>query len=220
VITVEWYLELPFELSEMGILCLDFVNTVDSRSVARPRDLLKTYADLVHWAARQRIIADDEVLGLQRLAERAPAAAEAARQSALAVREAIYGLFAAALHRQPPRAADMAVFNESLARALAHLRIAPEDVGFGWTWSKETELDRVLWPVVRSAAELLTSDQRNRIGECAGRDCGWLFLDTSRNHTRRWCDMKDCGNRAKARRHYQRQRALETPTVTSIIGPA
>ncbi|MCB0153982.1 MAG: CGNR zinc finger domain-containing protein, partial [Anaerolineae bacterium] len=56
-----------------------------------------------------------------------------------------------------------------------------------------------------SAAELLTSDRLNRVGQCAGESCGWLFLDTTRNHSRRWCEMEHCGNRAKAKRHYRRR---------------
>jgi predicted RNA-binding Zn ribbon-like protein len=209
---MDWSQGLPFELCDMGIPCLDFVNTVDSRSAARPRDLLGSYADVVRWAAALRLLSGDEAAALETLADRAPAAAEGARRSALAAREAIYGLFAAIVRRQPPRAGDLGVFNEALARALAHLEIAPTDGGLGWMWSAEIALDRMLWPVMRSAAELLTSDQRDCIGECAAPDCGWLFLDTSRNHTRRWCDMKECGNRAKARRHYQRQRALGGPS--------
>ena len=80
---------------------------------------------------------------------------------------------------------------------------------FAWDWTPENALDRVLWPVVRDAAELLSGEDLDRVGRCADANCGWLFLDTSRNHSRRWCSMKDCGNRAKARRHYQRTAASE-----------
>jgi predicted RNA-binding Zn ribbon-like protein len=91
---------------------------------------------------------------------------------------------------------------------LTHLRVTPAKTGFTWTWHNEPgALDVMLWPVVQSAGELLTSAQIVQVRECAGDTCSWLFLDTSKNHSRRWCDMKDCGNRAKAKRHYARSRA-------------
>jgi predicted RNA-binding Zn ribbon-like protein len=86
-------------------------------------------------------------------------------------------------------------------------QISPTDEGFNWSWQiDENSFDRMLWPIVREAANLLTSDDINRVGECADdRGCGYLFFDTSRNHSRRWCSMEGCGNRAKAQRHYQRK---------------
>jgi predicted RNA-binding Zn ribbon-like protein len=85
--------------------------------------------------------------------------------------------------------------------------VLPTQPGFAWTWPDEEELDlaRLLWPVARSAAELLTSPDRQLVRECLGDNCGWLFLDTSKNHRRTWCSMQGCGNRAKARRHYARR---------------
>ncbi|MBN1859137.1 CGNR zinc finger domain-containing protein [Candidatus Bipolaricaulota bacterium] len=78
---------------------------------------------------------------------------------------------------------------------------------FQWGWSDaEDQLEWPVWILARSAADLLTSDERDRVRRCAGPDCGWLFVDISRNHSRRWCDMADCGNRAKARRSYARKR--------------
>ena len=104
-------------------------------------------------------------------------------------------------------AADLDALNATLARALPHLRIVPEADAYAWNWAGEEDaLDSMLWPVARSAGDLLTSDELKRVGECQGDGCGWLFLDMSRNRSRRWCDMGDCGNRAKARRHYHRQK--------------
>ncbi len=80
--------------------------------------------------------------------------------------------------------------------------------GFIWDWQDDPEpaLDRVLWPIIRSAAQLLIADELSRLKLCDADDCGWLFVDGSRNRSRRWCDMSDCGNRAKARRYRERQR--------------
>ncbi|HYR09186.1 MAG TPA: CGNR zinc finger domain-containing protein, partial [Longimicrobium sp.] len=87
---------------------------------------------------------------------------------------------------------------------LGWLRVRAEGGEFAWGWEEGAELDRVLWPVVRDAAELLVSGDLRRVGKCCGDNCDWLYLDTSRNRSRRWCDMQSCGNRAKARRHYHR----------------
>jgi predicted RNA-binding Zn ribbon-like protein len=88
---------------------------------------------------------------------------------------------------------------------MAQLRVDP---ALAWTWADEAErLDSPLWPIARQAAELLVTEQRRRVHECAADDCRWLFLDTSKNRSRRWCDMKSCGNRAKVRSFYERQRA-------------
>jgi predicted RNA-binding Zn ribbon-like protein len=94
-----------------------------------------------------------------------------------------------------------------LSRSLPHLRLAVSDAEFAWDWAEEpVSLDRVLWVVARSAGELLTADKLDRVRQCADdHGCDYLFIDTSRNRSRRWCSMESCGNRAKARRHYKRQ---------------
>ena len=143
-------------------------------------------------------------------AARRPAQAAAVLEQAIALREAIYRIFSAVAHKLPPEAADLDNLNAALSEALSRSQIIPAADGFAWDWSGDGALDQMLWPIARSAADLLTSEEIHRIGECADdRGCGWLFLDMSRNHSRRWCDMKDCGNRAKASRHYQRQRVAD-----------
>ena len=125
------------------------------------------------------------------------------------MREALYPLFSRAEQGQPPPAGDLGVLQAELARALAHFRVAWSPAGFGWEWDRASSgLDRMLWPVSWSAAELLAHGPLGRVRECPGQDnCGWLFLDLSKNASRRWCDMRVCGNRAKARRHHARTEA-------------
>jgi predicted RNA-binding Zn ribbon-like protein len=119
---------------------------------------------------------------------------------AVVLRDALYDLFAAAAEEREPPATALAAFN----RAVARLQIGPD---WSWTWSSCGDgLDSMLGPIAVSAAQLLTSAERERIRMCAADTCAWVFLDTSKNHSRRWCDMKQCGNRSKARRFYQRQR--------------
>ena len=139
-----------------------------------------------------------------------PAATEKVYADAVILREALYRVFSAVAAGAAGPAADLATLNEALADGFGHVRLAPDGDGYRWGWQIDPPaLDRMLWPVLRSAVELLTSDQLDRVKECPGlADCGWLFFDSSKNGSRRWCSMEGCGNRAKGRRHYQRTRAL------------
>lgn len=195
-----------------GELCLDFANTVDWHASDHPREFLTSYADLVAWGQHVGILTAQEAEGLLREASRRPAEAEAALARAIALREAIYRIFSAVVTGARPAASDLDILNAALREALAHMRIDPTPDGFAWAWAEaEAALARVLWPVARSAGELLTSAALGRVRRCADQDCGWLFLDRSRNRSRRWCDMKDCGNRAKARRHYRQVKKSSRP---------
>jgi predicted RNA-binding Zn ribbon-like protein len=192
-----------------GHLCLDFANTANWHASEQPVEYLTQYADLITWGRRTQTLSETEARRLAKAAADHPAAAERTLHAAIALREAVYDIFTDLAQGASPSEADLGVLNAFLAEAMARARVAPSGAGFAWEWDEaEARLDRMLWPVARSAADLLTSPERERVGQCADdRGCGWLFLDMSRNHSRRWCDMKDCGNRAKARRHYQKQRA-------------
>jgi predicted RNA-binding Zn ribbon-like protein len=195
-----------------GRLCLDFANTIDWRTGEHPQEWLTSYADLVAWSEHAGIVTESEAQHLRDLGARHPTAALAVLEQGIALREAIYRIFCAIADERPPEAEDVATLNNALSEALSRLRVTPAADGFTWHWAPDQDsLDRMLWPVTRSAAELLTSGELSRVRMCAGDDCGWLFFDTSRNRSRRWCSMEDCGNRAKARRHYRRQRALQEP---------
>lgn len=191
-----------------GRLCLDFANTVEWHASDHPQEWLASYSDLVLWGQHAGILTKRKAQQLFQQASDHAAGAAAVLEQAITLREAIYGIFAAVAHGRQPKAADLAALNEALPAALAQSRIVSTAEGFAWEWAgNEDALARLLWPLVRSAAELLTSRELHRVGQCADdRGCGWLFLDTSRNHARRWCDMKDCGNRAKVREHYKRKR--------------
>lgn len=191
-------------------LCLDFANTAHWHASDNPEETLKTYADLATWARERGILTDSETRALRREVQGRPVEGEAALKKAIALREAVYRLFSAFAHGRPPATTDLETLNGVLAETLSHSRLFWTEPKFAWGWKTNGKaLDRMLWPVARSAADLLTSEKLSRVGECADeRGCGWLFLDLSRNHSRRWCDMKDCGNVAKARRHYGRAKGL------------
>lgn len=200
-----------FDLSG-GALGLDFANTWSDRG--RPEtDGLRGYADLLAFARQAGSLDEGEAARLAARSEREPGAAAAAFGRALDLREALYRLFSAAAAGRPPAAGDLALVNAALPEALARLRLEPRGSGFGWAWEEKAAepLDAPLWPVLRSAAELLTSEELPRVRECAATSCTWLFVDRSRNRSRRWCSMETCGNRAKAHRHYRRRSGAERP---------
>lgn len=188
-----------FELTG-GHIALDFANTVESRPTGEARDRLAEYADLVRWSEQAGLLNRKEATTLRELADRHPRAASQVLGRARVMRESIYALFSAVAHGGALPAAALERLNEELPLALSRSRVKRSDRGAMWGWSDEVALDRMLWPVVRGAADLLTAVERDRVRECAADSCGWLFLDGSRNRSRRWCDMSVCGNRNKVRR--------------------
>ena len=205
-------MENPFAGKELvgGRICLDFANTLGQHEPEPLSEWLASYDDLVWWALRADILPEEEAPALFARARENPGEAAEVFRRAIELREAVFRIFSAAAAKRDPDPADLEVLNRELALAMPHARVAPVtpgSCGCDWAWEETGALDRVLWPVARSAAEALTSEDVGRIGECAGEGCQWLYVDTSRNHSRRWCVMSDCGNRAKAKRHYHRAKA-------------
>ena len=192
-----------------GKLCLEFANTADWHAADEPVENLVSYDALVDWATRVGIRNEESGRELKALAAKRPALAAQILAWAIELREAIYRIFAAIDAHEKPNAADLTLLNEALPRAYTLPEIVDTGSDYGWRWrGDESGLDGILWPILRSAARLLTEGEHNRIGQCADdRGCGYLFYDTSRNRSRRWCDMNSCGNRAKSQRHYARHRA-------------
>lgn len=190
-----------------GALCLDFTNSAGNHKSNHPSEYLDSYNDLVAWSLHAGIINNRIAQQLLDQATRRNAAARQVYERAIALRESIYHIFLRITEVRSPQANDLDVLNQELSKALAHSRIVSTKEGFKWAWSDEIQLDRMLWSVVRSTADLLTSGNLDRVSQCGDDQCGWLFIDTSKNRSRRWCNMNDCGNRAKARRHYSRVRA-------------
>ncbi|MCG6950099.1 MAG: CGNR zinc finger domain-containing protein [Acidobacteria bacterium] len=186
-------------------VCLDFANTWGDRSDPGS-DTLTSYRDLLHWARRAEIVSEGEFRTLERLARRDEVKSSGVFQMALDLRDTIFGLFSAAAAGQTPSERVVADLNAALD-TVPRQRLCCSGDCCEWEWPADTpDLRQVLWPVVRAAAELATSSEVSRIRECAAPDCNWLFLDSSRGGRRRWCDMATCGNRAKARRYYDRHR--------------
>jgi len=192
-----------------GHLCLDFANTLEWRGTERERDWLTGYEALVSWASRAGAVDRQEAEALRAYADWAPGTAAEVAEQARRLRAAVYRVASACAAGETPEAADLDDLNRRLAPLLAETRLnaktgaTPAGLVPAWGGASD-DLTRVLWPVARSAFELLSGGDAGRLRECAGGDCHWLFLDRSKNGSRRWCAMSNCGNLAKARRHRAR----------------
>lgn len=189
-----------------GHPALDFTNTASWPPGEVRNDRLVDFAALLAWSLRARLIspAQADLMSSRSLAR--PEEATRVLHSALELRGALHDVFAAHAAGGPAPRHALDRLNNHLAEALRHARISGEGGAFQWTWEGAPDApDRMLWPLAWSAGELLTSDQLPRLRMCGGEGCGWLFIDTSKNRSRRWCSMSDCGNRAKVRRFRARQ---------------
>jgi predicted RNA-binding Zn ribbon-like protein len=199
-----------FEL-DAGRACLDFANTLTPSG-----EQLNSYADLVAFAAQSHLITAEDAAWLRAEGKSDVAGAQGMLARARRLRESIRAIFSRLAAGQAPTDHDLSVLNMDLAVSLSHARVLPTGRGgYAWGWTGRN-LDAPIWPISRSAADVLASDhERVRVRECSAADCHWLFLDTSKNRSRQWCSMQSCGNREKARRHYQRVR-----TRRDDAGPA
>jgi predicted RNA-binding Zn ribbon-like protein len=200
--------EFQFDLTG-GQLALDLANTVSRRDDAeRRKDHLESYHDLLAFARQSGIVSAKQAGELSGYAEQRGSFARKSFAEAIRLREAVYRAFSAIAQGKSATAADLDVITEFAVKALQHRVLSRADGGYRWQWQQtgNNPLDRILWPMSQAAAELLTSEQLRIVRFCEAPDCEWLFLDHSRNRSRRWCDMTTCGNRQKAQRHYRRSR--------------
>jgi len=189
---------------------LDFTNSTGRSPGITRNERLVDYDALVRWCLAAGVLGEDRAAGLRRLGEEHPRAAAAVHRRAIALREDLFAIWHALVHDRPLPESSLATLNRELANALARARVEPRPDGPAWGWAADDEaLDAPLWPLARAAAELLVSDERERVSECDASTCLWLFVDRSRNRRRRWCEMQGCGNREKVRKHRRRQRRGE-----------
>jgi len=201
-----------------GNLCLDFTNTVGGKRGLSTREHLNSYADFVCWCQQADLLDASTANALLRRSARHPDEAAAALGRAIGLRESIYRIFAALASGESPQTSDLDHLNAELAMHLGRLQVASNKKRFAWTWrSLDGALDHPLGPIARSAADLLTSTHLlKQVRQCEGDTCGWLFVDSSKNHSRRWCVMSDCGNAAKVRRFRMKSsRARSASSATS-----
>ena len=185
---------------------LEFTNTVNDHASERPRETLFKYEDILAWAKGVGLLRGEQVEKLMHRAARQPHEAAKVFAASLELREAIYHIFVAQAKGKSPPEEDLTILNSVLSHLTSGAQIVHHAGRFEWEWNfDENALEVPLWILALSAVDLMTSEYYQRLGQCADEDgCGWLFVDTSKNHSRRWCDINDCGNRAKQRRYQKR----------------
>ncbi len=193
----------PFELVG-GHPVLDLVNALDWRfRESGAEELLASYGDLLDFATQSAIITQAEARRLQR----EPAASkDRALGAAREVREAAAAVLYSILDGRKPESGSLAKLEAIFKEAFAHRVLATGHDGPQWEWAT-IDAELPVRKLALGTEQLLTSDQLARLRSCANLECRWLFLDTSKNHSRRWCEMSICGNRMKARRFKQQHRA-------------
>ena len=202
----EGRLQPPFELIG-GNVCLDFINTLDDRPSAEPKELLKDYCSLARFGEDTGILTAEQSDYFCERITLVPEEAEDALSRARNLREALHDIFSAVMNKQPAPQLAMDRLNGDLHEAALHSRLVQIEGRLEWRFDELTSsFNGILWPIARAAADLLASSDVALVRACSSPTCQWLFLDTSKNHHRRWCSMKQCGNRAKVRKFYAKKR--------------
>jgi predicted RNA-binding Zn ribbon-like protein len=187
-----------------GCLVFDFINTVNTRKPAPEFEYLKTFEDFLAWSEKVGSLRGKRLQALREQASSKPQLASAALREAIDTRENLYPLFSAIAAGKSPDAAVLNAFNERLSLTFQKISMrfgaAGAEVHFS---NDEASLDEPLNSVIKSAFDILTGADFRRIKECPR--CGWIFLDTSKNGKRKWCDMNVCGSREKALGYYYRK---------------
>jgi len=190
-----------------GSLCLDFANTAFREDGVPIWESLNAFEDLVAWGGEVKLLTPTDRAELRSTAGEKPGEARAAFGRAVELREVVYRLFSGVAEHGGTDPRTLAALDRAQSEAFARRHLVPGAGEFRWAWEGGGgALDRVTWSVAESAARLLTEGELKRVRLCAGEGCTLLFLDTSRNGRRRWCDMRHCGNIAKVRRFRARQR--------------
>lgn len=184
-----------------GTWCLDFANTVEPRGSAEELDLLGDYPALLGWSEQAGLLTTAQRRRIGRQTE--DRAAHRAYDSAIVLREVVYRIFAAVAASKTPQSIDLQSLQGFYAEAQLHATPVLTDGRLEWTW-REQPLAYPAWRIATDAIELLRSDRLQRVKVCQP-SCGWLFLDTTKNHSRRWCSMRECGFEAKARHQAERR---------------
>ncbi|MFS0674891.1 CGNR zinc finger domain-containing protein [Ornithinibacillus sp. 179-J 7C1 HS] len=190
-------------------MCMDFINTVSWReSDEKRRDWFTSYDKLVDWCIHAEVLTGQQARTILLNAKEKPSEAGEVLKQAIEMREVMYRIFKSIPKEISPNPLDLERFNDFVSHFYQALQVIHENHHYTLKFKHtERNLDIMLPPILQSAVDLLVSkNDLGRVKQCEGDACGWLFFDTSRNRSRRWCSMADCGNRAKARRFYQKEK--------------
>jgi predicted RNA-binding Zn ribbon-like protein len=190
-----------------GELALDFVNTSSGRGTAGHQEHLRDFEALMQWIEHARVASSEHCEFMRRAGRRQPGRAIAAFKEALRLRDLIWHIGDALVRRRVVPNALLRKLTKAHAANLAGAEIEVRGGMYSWSWSPRRDLQAaILGPLTLSALSLLMEKDLSRTKRCDGTECGWLFLDATKNKSRRWCEMRVCGNRAKVRRARAKRR--------------
>jgi predicted RNA-binding Zn ribbon-like protein len=196
--------ETPEHVNEVAIvggnLALDFANT---GGPGHGTEALRGYPDVVAWAAHADALTDADADRLMRRARRDPKRAELEYRRGVRLRDSLGLLFGSIAAGESPDATALQTLKREEAEALGHAQLVRAGTRYAWTWGGEADLALPTWLVAHAASELMTQGPLDRVKRCMG--CPFVFLDESRNRSRRWCSMDDCGTQEKVRRFVTRR---------------
>jgi predicted RNA-binding Zn ribbon-like protein len=200
-------MESPKDVTRMrlvgGSVALDFVNSRSGPPGGPPDDdALCAYPDVVAWSRYVDLVTEGEAATLRRIARDDPAAAEHAFADALRIRNDLDEIFRAIATGSSPGRRALASVRDAEVEALSNAQLEG-DGSYGWSWRRDRSLAKPVRLVVHAAVDLLTAGPLNRLKQCGG--CRFLYVDESKNRSRRWCCMEDCGTNEKIRRYVARR---------------
>jgi predicted RNA-binding Zn ribbon-like protein len=189
-----------------GAVCFDLINTLNPRR-PEPRDWLSNYEDCIAWGYHARLLGRAEATQLFGTARADPPAAAAAHRRLTVFREVLHRLFESIAQGGPAPAPELKHLHATYLEGLAGASLERIKGRYDWRFDLTGSLEGPLWPIAHSAIVLLMTGDLSRIKICANaRSCGWLFYDHSKNNSRRWCSMEECGNQEKSRAYHARQK--------------
>ncbi|MFI5694824.1 CGNR zinc finger domain-containing protein [Kribbella sp. NPDC051586] len=191
-----------------GHLALNFANTIDNPGGPTRHDHIGTYPELLQWSLRLGVLSSAQVDRLRTAIGKQDAAAAVLRAHDL--RRTLVATFTAIATGESTIDRNWTDLQPFVIEAVANAELVPVGGTHEWNWPDNARPHAMLWPIAHAAADLVTAPELDRLKRCAG--CPWLFLDQSKNASRRWCAMNDCGTNAKMRRYVARRAASRTST--------
>jgi predicted RNA-binding Zn ribbon-like protein len=189
-----------------GHIALDFANTAGWHASAAPSEWLSSYDELIRWSRHVGLHSPAELRQLTQRAAKSHRESERALTRLRQLREAFYRICRAFIAGKSANEKDLVVLQNAYADSLAHGQLTQTDAGFVLAWDQaQVSLDGPVWRLAGALTDFLRSGDLALVRECEGDPCGWLFIDRSKNRSRRWCSSEDCGNRERVRRHLARQ---------------
>ena len=189
-------------------MCLDFCNSGEDARKPSGADWITSFADLVDWLEAADAVTGSQAARLREAGAASPRAAAQVWSRAIKFREALFRVLNAKAGGGKVAREDLSDIEAEHARAVSFARLSWAGETYRWSLDPSAAaLDAAMQPLVESAVNLLTSAKLERLRRCGNSTCYWLFVDETRNHSRRWCEMASCGNVLKVRRHREKARS-------------